>query len=241
MQIDPHEITLRQSRSDVGSEFETRLAPAPDVIGETLIRQSTIASVRMLLEIRDLATEAVHQGKRGEHPALQKALGITDEMISERPGDVTGLVLVSGSERPDGYKIDLVRSVELYRDRKRVSLPLLLVPLQRMFLTIVFRSDDATTETVIGHSEVVGPRAVDEIKTTGFFPKLKLSPLAAGCTTCHMPIGPGEKPAVEETEQSADGSPRRWKCMRCVMAGLTAKTEDPEDPEKFDEATGPMP
>lgn len=249
--INPHEIALHTTKDDVASNPETRLRVSADSLGEALYRKSTIEAISALLRIRDVATSVVMNGVPRQFPRLQEALGIPDSAFPEKRGDVSAIVSVSGTFVNGDFHVAETKKMEFFRDRKKVDLPFRLEFGERMLATIV-AVEDGKSDEIVGRSELFGPIDVEKVVIASVLPKPKTPPLAIGCSTCSKPLEPGERPAVEETEESASaGGSRRWKCASCVLSGIVsdgAKAPSPEvvrdggeDPEKFDETTGPMP
>ncbi len=277
--INPREISLYSVFADVDSTTpEIRLRPRPDVTGEQLIRKSTIDAVESLLNLRDLAVEFATNAKPEHFDGFvrdfRRALGLPVEAEKTPGGNVSATIVVRGTKDPatGDFHVGGIDAIELIRDRKKIDLPFYLVEGERMLATIVVPGGEGKSDEVVGRAEVIAPPGgtdVTEIKLSPILRKAKTIPLAEFCQTCGKTLEPGEKPGVEETEESAAGNPnRRWKCGPCILSGLVgpstkppeggpdvvgripgnaapAVVEEPKpdpatDPEKFDEATGPM-
>lgn len=273
--INPREISLYSVFADVDSTTpEIRLRPRPDVTGEQLLRKSTIGAVESLLNLRDLAVEFATNAKPEHFDGFvrdfRRALGLPVEAEKTPGGNVSATIVVRGTKDPatGDFHVGGIDSIELIRDRKKIDLPFYLVEGERMLATIVVPGGDGKSDEVVGRAEVVAPTGgtdITEIKLSPVLRAPKVSPLAIGCSTCGKALEPGERPAVEETAESAGTTPRRWKCAACVMSGLVGSGPKPpeggpdvvgriskaetapaetagggEEVEKFDEATGPM-
>jgi len=269
--VNPREISLYSVFADLGSTTpEIRLRPRPDVMGEQILRESTVESIRSLLNVRDLAVEFATKAKPDHFDGFvrdfRRALDLPVEAEKTPGGNVSATISVSGTRVGDDFHVEAVRSIELIRDRKLIELPFYLVEGERMLATIVVPGAEGKSDEVVGRAEVVAPPGgtdVTEIKISPILSLPKVSPLAIGCSTCGKALEPGERPAVEETAESAGSAPRRWKCGACVMSGLVGSGPKPPeggpdvvgkigdaapavvgdpatDPEKFDESTGPM-
>jgi len=274
--VNPREISLYSVFADVGSTTpEIRLRPRPDVTGEQILRESTVVAIERLLNLRDLAVEFATNAKPEHFDGFvrdfRRALDLPVEAEKTPGGNVSATIVVRGTKDPatGNFHVAGIDSIELIRDRKRIELPFYLVEGERMLATIVVPGGEGKSDEVVGRAEVVAPPGgtdVTEIKLSPVLVAPKVSPLAIGCSTCGKTLEPGERPAVEETAESAGSSPRRWKCAACVMSGLVgsgpkppeggpdvvgripaaipdaapAETAGGEEVEKFDEATGPM-
>lgn len=271
--VNPREISLYSVFADLGSTTpEIRLSPRPDVTGEQILRESTVVAIERLLNLRDLAVEFATNAKPEHFDGFvrdfRRALDLPVEAEKTPGGNVSATIVVRGTKDPatGNFHVAGIDSIELIRDRKRIELPFYLVEGERMLATIVVPGGEGKSDEVVGRAEVVAPPGgtdVTEIKLSPVLVAPKVSPLALCCTTCGKTLEPGERPAVEETAESAGSSPRRWKCVACVMSGLVGSGPKPPeggpdvvgkigdaapavvgdpatDPEKFDESTGPM-
>ena len=231
MKINPREITLCTVFNDLDSEFaQTHLRPRPDVIGEQIVRPSTIAAIESLLKIRDLALDFARLGDLGTYKTFLRDFREAFCLPPEEPakgGDVFAIVSVSGEMKDDGFHLGTVEKTEFYKNRQKIDLPFRLEAGDRMIATVV-HVEEGKSDEVVGRSETFGPLEVTSVLVAPFLPKPKTTPLAVGCSTCGKPLDPRDRPAVEEVEGTTSGAARRWKCAACVMSGLSGVAEKPE-------------